>query len=194
MFKYSDIARLLNFYQLWLDDLYPRAKFADGLAIIEKLGHTKRMQTMRREWINEAKSKDYLARGPESEARARTVGETGLHEDLNLSNPIRSHDRSKTPVGNSVDDEDLYCATPRKLSDKRKEEPSGDIDESLFLSDFENDSSPSGDELDALLAEDNDRDTTTNAIEIHVNPDPQIKIKETEPTFDDEMEAMGDMW
>ncbi|GAT25412.1 chromosome segregation in meiosis protein 3 [Aspergillus luchuensis] len=53
--EFSDAARLLNFYQLWLDDLFPRAKFADGLAIIEKLGHSKRLQTMRREWIDEEK-------------------------------------------------------------------------------------------------------------------------------------------
>jgi replication fork protection complex subunit Csm3/Swi3 len=51
----SDLGRLLNFYQLWLDDLYPRAKFADGLAIIEKLGHSKRIQIMRKEWIDEEK-------------------------------------------------------------------------------------------------------------------------------------------
>ena len=55
--KFSDAARLLNFYQLWLDDLFPRAKFGDGLAIIEKLGHSKRLQTMRREWIEEEKPK-----------------------------------------------------------------------------------------------------------------------------------------
>ncbi|PWY66405.1 chromosome segregation in meiosis protein 3 [Aspergillus heteromorphus CBS 117.55] len=53
--EFSDAARLLNFYQLWLDDLFPRAKFADGLAIIEKLGHSKHFQTMRREWIEEEK-------------------------------------------------------------------------------------------------------------------------------------------
>lgn len=47
--------KLLRFYQFWLDDLYPRAKFADGLAMIEKLGHSKRMQVMRRTWIDEAK-------------------------------------------------------------------------------------------------------------------------------------------
>lgn len=47
--------KLLRFYQFWLDDLYPRAKFADGLAMIEKLGHSKRMQVMRRTWIEEAK-------------------------------------------------------------------------------------------------------------------------------------------
>ncbi len=55
LLQFSDAARLLNFYQLWLDDLFPRAKFADGLAIIEKLGHSKRIQTMRREWIDEEK-------------------------------------------------------------------------------------------------------------------------------------------
>lgn len=49
------MARLLNTYQLWLDDLYPRAKFADGLSMVEKLGHKKRMQVMRRAWIDEGK-------------------------------------------------------------------------------------------------------------------------------------------
>jgi replication fork protection complex subunit Csm3/Swi3 len=44
-------------YQLWLDDLYPRAKFADGLTIIEKLGHSKRIQMMRKAWIDEEKPK-----------------------------------------------------------------------------------------------------------------------------------------
>lgn len=46
---------MLNMYQLWLDDLYPRAKFADALAIIEKVGHTKRMQVDRKAWIDEGK-------------------------------------------------------------------------------------------------------------------------------------------
>lgn len=46
---------MLNMYQLWLDDLYPRAKFADALAIIEKVGHTKRMHMMRKDWIDEGK-------------------------------------------------------------------------------------------------------------------------------------------
>ena len=57
--QFSNAARLLKFYQLWLDDLFPRAKFSDGLAIIEKLGHSKRMQVMRREWIDEEKPKEY---------------------------------------------------------------------------------------------------------------------------------------
>jgi len=48
---------MLRMYQLWLDDLYPRAKFSDGLRIIEKLGHTKEMQMLRKQWIDESKPK-----------------------------------------------------------------------------------------------------------------------------------------
>ncbi|KAF3481013.1 chromosome segregation in meiosis protein 3 [Arthroderma uncinatum] len=68
--EFSDAARLLNFYQLWLDDLYPRAKFSDGLSIIEKLGHTKRLQVMRKEWIDEGKSR---TRGIDNEADDNTM-------------------------------------------------------------------------------------------------------------------------
>ena len=56
--EFSDVTKLLNMYQLWLDDMFPKAKFTDGLAIIEKLGHSRRMQTMRREWIYEDKYKE----------------------------------------------------------------------------------------------------------------------------------------
>lgn len=53
--EYGDIARMLNMYQLWLDDMYPRAKFGDALTMIEKCGHSKRLQVMRKEWIDEGK-------------------------------------------------------------------------------------------------------------------------------------------
>jgi replication fork protection complex subunit Csm3/Swi3 len=53
--QFSDVAWLLGTYQVWLHELYPRAKFADGLAMIEKLGHTKRMQSLRSGWIDESK-------------------------------------------------------------------------------------------------------------------------------------------
>ncbi|KAJ5295172.1 hypothetical protein PENANT_c035G03075 [Penicillium antarcticum] len=65
--EFSDAARLLNFYQLWLDDLYPRAKFVDGLAMIEKLGHSKRIQVMRREWIDEEKPRPFDSSEPTRE-------------------------------------------------------------------------------------------------------------------------------
>ena len=193
--QYSDVARLLNIYQLWLDDLYPRAKFADGLAIIEQLGHTRRMQIMRREWIDEAKSKDSPARGSTTKVQASAGEATVSDAQDNSSNPVRTHDRSKTPIGNDVDDDELYSATPRKILDRRRTEPDVDIDESLFVSEVENDNPPSGDELDALLAEEEDRNRS-NASDFNVQPHP-MKSKEVEPAFDDEMEAMADidyMW
>ncbi|KAJ5605063.1 hypothetical protein N7510_010217 [Penicillium lagena] len=80
--QFSDTARLLNFYQLWLDDLFPKAKFADGLAMIEKLGHSKRIQTMRREWINEEKPKLFVSSddAPRRTANPREQGS----DDQNL--------------------------------------------------------------------------------------------------------------
>ncbi|OAX81793.1 hypothetical protein ACJ72_03860 [Emergomyces africanus] len=71
--EYSDAMRLLNFYQLWLDDLYPRAKFADGLAMIEKLGHSKRIQIMRKEWIDECKPRICAADRDEEESSITTT-------------------------------------------------------------------------------------------------------------------------
>lgn len=51
----DDVARLLNFYQNWLDSLYPRAKFTDALQLVEKAGHTKKMQMYRKSWMDEGK-------------------------------------------------------------------------------------------------------------------------------------------
>jgi len=58
--EFSDASRLLGFYQLWLDDLFPRAKFSDGLNMIEKLGHSKRIQIKRREWISKGRASAHL--------------------------------------------------------------------------------------------------------------------------------------
>ncbi|KAL5120609.1 chromosome segregation in meiosis-related protein [Pleosporales sp. CAS-2024a] len=71
--EYGDIARMLNMYQLWLDDLYPRAKFADALAIIEKVGHTKRMQMMRKEWLDEAKPRRHAEHEQDGDDEAGAV-------------------------------------------------------------------------------------------------------------------------
>ncbi|SMR50014.1 unnamed protein product [Zymoseptoria tritici ST99CH_3D1] len=54
-YEFSDISNLLNTYQLWLDDLYPRAKFRDALTMVEKVGHSKRMQVTRRAWLDDTK-------------------------------------------------------------------------------------------------------------------------------------------
>lgn len=131
------MARLLNVYQLWLDDLYPRAKFADGLAIIEKIGHTKRMQTMRREWIKEGKpwesgeSLDGLAAGAEKLAGEQTSSKSGQDQSWGL----KSRETSQTPVAIVGDDDDYYAATPKSARDDRTPKSNGDS-ESLFLEDL----------------------------------------------------------
>ncbi|KAF3927551.1 hypothetical protein AA313_de0204513 [Arthrobotrys entomopaga] len=51
----SDIKRLLTFYQIWADNLYPKAKFQDAIDIIDKLGSSRSMHNKREEWIEEEK-------------------------------------------------------------------------------------------------------------------------------------------
>jgi replication fork protection complex subunit Csm3/Swi3 len=71
---------MLNMYQFWLDELYPRAKFADGLAMIEKLGHSKHVQMMRKEWIDEGKPR-HNAREDDDEVEVIGADESAQRRD-----------------------------------------------------------------------------------------------------------------
>lgn len=152
--QFSDAARLLNFYQLWLDDLYPRAKFADGLSMIEKLGHSKRLQTMRRTWIDEEKP------GSSTETFENTLPErtqktpqpsTGVpRSDLNdLGTEAAQHRQSEfnTAGGRNEAGQGLF------MSDDEGE-PQG-TDKPGPVND------DSDDDLDALLREQDDGNPTT---------------------------------
>lgn len=130
----------MNFYQLWLDDLFPRAKFADGLAIIERLGHSKRLQTMRRAWIDE--EKPWSANDAASDPMQTTP-----HDD-SISNNLNSRADIDQLIQNDI-------SQPPGRSD--------DIDEHLFMPDNIDHPQSAGDngvpldddldELDALLRE-----------------------------------------
>ncbi|KAF2738147.1 replication fork protection component Swi3, partial [Polyplosphaeria fusca] len=122
--EYGDVARMLNMYQLWLDDLYPRAKFADGLAIIEKLGHTKRIQMMRKEWINEGR--------PRNDATAETEG--GDSDGAGRNGEVQMDGEHTEAI-----ERDLH--NPEENPSSTHQPPAAPRDE------------PSDDELDALLAE-----------------------------------------
>ncbi|MCJ1468696.1 chromosome segregation in meiosis- protein [Pseudocyphellaria aurata] len=191
--EYSDVARLLSVYQLWLDALYPRAKFADGLAIIEKLGHTKRMQTMRREWINEGKPRDQSEKVLRQPRELATQKQNSLEPQESVSNNL---ERSKTPLANDFDDEDLYTATPRKSNHKTDLAPKESVTESLFLSENEAASQPSEDDLDALIAEDEQNQMSLGS-ENRSHPAPEGRTQKLDAGYEDEMEAMADiddMW
>lgn len=193
------MARLLNLYQLWLDDLYPRAKFVDGLAIIEKLGHTKRLQTMRKEWINEGKPRD-----PAEDWGTGRQKPNGQHPSPVLGlgeSPItRRSEGPGTPAATNAvdaDDDEIYDATPKKLRETltANQNQNQNAEESLFLSEEEEVSyQPPDDELDALLAEDETRESGSTAVTAKQEAQGHTG---QEANFDDEMEAMAgmdDMW
>lgn len=136
--EFTDISRLLNTYQLWLDDLYPRAKFRDALAMVEKVGHSKRMQVMRKAWLDDTKSsRRGLSPGPPvagaEDARDR---ESSIFGELNKENPS---------AGRDAPDEDELDALMADVgasggAPKKQSGPFGQDE-------------PDDDELDALLAE-----------------------------------------
>ncbi|EBA27200.1 chromosome segregation in meiosis- protein [Aspergillus fumigatus] len=155
--EFSDAARLLNFYQLWLDDLFPRAKFADGLAIIERLGHSKRLQAMRKEWIDEEKPKDASENHNDVLKASESSGSQSddpvvAFGGLNMADTKRSK-------GDIAGD---YTSDAERMRVEVNLNPSGQrkLDEGLFMTDNDdvaqqpdNLGAPDDDELDALLKE-----------------------------------------
>ena len=184
-------------YQLWLDDLYPRAKFIDGLAIIEKLGHTKRLQTMRKEWINEGKPRD-----PGDDWRTSGQKPNAQHSSpasgLDKSHIIRLSEGPNIPAATNAvdaDDDEIYDATPKKGWETLTANRNQNSEENLFLSEEEEvNYQPPDDELDALLAEDEMKESASTA----VTAKQEVQgYTGREAKFDDEMEAMAemdDMW
>jgi hypothetical protein len=176
--EFQDVARLLNFYQLWLDDLYPRAKFADGLQLIEKVGHTKRMQVMRKAWIDERKP-GYIAPGSElvegilngesvNSILHKEAAETAQADHNGLPTQTLMEDEDKVP-----DDDAMFFASPSKNrpADQPMEGGDPDDDELDALMAMQSNSAPTkpaktlpeaeeDDDLDALLAEQDSRANT----------------------------------
>jgi replication fork protection complex subunit Csm3/Swi3 len=164
---------LLRTYQLWLDDLYPRAKFADGLAIIEKLGHSKRMQVMRKAWIDEGKPK-------------ASVDDDEQNPLPLTSNPGTSEDTAQATGTNgspsdSRDPEIGLSPLPRtggvRFSDRSSLDEIG--------------GAPDEDELDALLAEDSLSDLTGRGNSLEKPP--SAGLHPPKHSFEDDEEAMREM-
>lgn len=155
---------MLNMYQLWLDDLYPRAKFADALAIIEKVGHTKRMQMMRKEWIDEGKPRR-LAEQDNDDTNEISITDTPAQPDLDNMEGMESNRIAEEP----------------KSVPTRQEQTHDQLEHVMAGDD------PDDDELDALLAENAPPDTSVSK----TLPSRTI-VPENDP-FADEMEAMADM-
>jgi replication fork protection complex subunit Csm3/Swi3 len=162
-------------YQLWLDDLYPRAKFGDGLTIIEKLGHSRQMQLQRKAWIEEGKPKlpvededpDHDDYQPRSSRPGSKHGGEIARAGTSSSRPSAEPDPGGDE-GNGLDRE----------RDGRPKQAGPSHDQSIQ-------SEPDEDELDALLAEEPSEATN--------RPAPQRPGPATERSFDDDEEAMREM-
>lgn len=122
--EWSDASRLLSFYQIWLDDLFPKAKFLDALAMVEKAGHKTAMHKARMDWINEGKPRGSIF-DDVADDDARPADEAAPREPARIA-PI--FERAKTTAAAAAagsgrpatpdredlfGDEDIYDATPR---------------------------------------------------------------------------------
>ncbi|KAI1825858.1 Swi3-domain-containing protein [Xylaria intraflava] len=162
--EFSDTARLLSFYQLWLDGLFPKAKFLDALGMVEKAGHKKRLQVKRMEWINEGRPRpagiendDLFGDLYQPEERDPAVFPAPLAPVFQNSG---SGERPKTPVREDpFADEDIYDATPRRPTNAAA---AG----SIFGNDgnVSRDDEPNEDDLEALMAEEAAQRTASTSL------------------------------
>ncbi|WEW59431.1 chromosome segregation in meiosis- protein [Emydomyces testavorans] len=194
--EFSDIARLLNFYQLWLDDLYPRAKFADGLTILEKLGHSKRMQVMRREWIDEGKpGRNISYDSSNTTTNDHRSGNTSIEETVPSIFPQTSSQQNG-PDSNPLAENPTAPpepVIPSIFGDGQRTTSNQDsVDDDLFVpSGGRMDIDPAGggppdipeedDDLEALLAEEH---TARNAPETAETTKPNASAPEEEDDLD----------
>lgn len=175
------MSRLLSFYQMWLDDLYPKARFLDALAMVEKAGHKKRLISARSEWLSERKPKP---------AEDKEDDPFGLDEQDDTAAPVSLPSRPgagrliqggggpSTPPRDHPDDfsedDELYNVTPRAgprpgLTAMQPDAPDDDDLDALMAEAETHDSGPAKtqtrpqnddpDDLDNLIAEAEDQDS-----------------------------------
>ena len=166
--EWSDAERLLNFYQNWLDDLFPKARFVDALGMVEKCGHKKRVTAARHEWIEEGRRR-VLGTDKNGEDEMMEIGEVERRNDAagaKATGGEKSTSRPSTPppADDVPDDDDLYDATPRRAGRTVPvvNEPGEDDLDALIAEAGGQDAprkrtlaaeEPDGDDLDALMAE-----------------------------------------
>ncbi|KAH8648598.1 replication fork protection component Swi3-domain-containing protein [Xylariales sp. PMI_506] len=186
--EFSDTARLLSLYQLWLDDLFPKAKFLDALAMVEKVGHKGNMRLARMAWIDEGKPKNHQADDNDvDDLFGEAAGEEGRDATKFPSriapifqNNASTSARPTTPdVGDVPDEDDIYDATPRAA---RRDQASA-----ATTSLFGNGEPDDDEDLDALMAEEEARRAAPTSIFGSGQPSRPIphRRQQEEPDEDD---------
>ena len=181
--EFSDTAKLLNYYQMWLDNLYPRAKFADALQLVEKAGHTKKMQMYRKSWIDEGKP-GHIRREDMEEAVAQNE----------TYDTTKDHQTSSIEAETAAADEDpasMFLGSANAPGPNSADGPDDDELDALLAEGAEiisrpqqtrqNDDCEGEDDLDALLAQEDS--TNTNKI-LQEAPD------DVSEDYDDDLDAL----
>lgn len=181
--EFSDTAKLLSFYQLWLDDLFPKAKFLDALSMVEKAGHKKTLSRKRIQWIEEGRPKpagledddDLFGETHEPEerdpalfpARVAPIFQNGLDKD------------ARPPVDDDpFAEEDIYNASPKR--------PANATSAIASAGGTQANGEPDDDDLDALMAEAEAEAQQTTSTSIFGNGNgSQAQTRQTRRDLDD---------
>jgi hypothetical protein len=192
--QFADIAMLLGTYQLWLDALHPRSKFADALAMVEKLGHQKNLQRLRSEWINESKPKEERDE-TDSDDNISVAADPGEAEAATEATAQASPQRSPLArEANIQTPETILRSGPHAHPQEQKDPnpalvPVGTQDAVM--------TTPNDDELDQLLAEQGDASSFGPEARNSSNKSATIQsstlMELDENVFADEEEMMREM-
>ncbi|KAI0196353.1 replication fork protection component Swi3-domain-containing protein [Astrocystis sublimbata] len=148
--EFSDASRLLSFYQLWLDDLFPKAKFVDALSMVEKAGHKNQIRLKRIQWIDEGRPKP-AGFEDDNDNDDDLFGDANQPQERDAAlfparvAPIFQHSLDRAAKTPAVDDDpfgddDIYGTSPTRKANAASAANGAD--------------EPDEDELDALMAED----------------------------------------
>lgn len=158
----------MSFYQLWLDDLFPKAKFLDALSMVEKAGHKNQLRLKRIQWIDEGRPKP--AGFQDGDGDDDLFGDANQPEERDpaiypariapiFQNSVEK--RAKTPDRDDpFADVDIYDASPKRPTNATSTTASvfgngGGVTQA-------NDE-PDEDDLDALMAEEEAQRTTSSS-------------------------------
>ena len=207
--EFTDVGKLLDYYQLWLDDVFPRAKFASGLKMVEKVGHSKRMAVVRKEWIEEGKpsyvSREMMQRQVEEAAREREKeGAVEKREVERLSgnegdgemffpSPTKGMQKKTEDGGEEPDEDDLDALLAEQSeAAARKEtkafESGEDDDLDALLAEQDSSRKPPTPNRQAVFDEDSDDEDALDALLSKQEPRKEVQLTTGRSALDDDME------
>ncbi|KAK9479445.1 replication fork protection component Swi3-domain-containing protein [Lipomyces japonicus] len=176
--EYKDLGRLLECYQLWAHNLFPKAKFADFLQTTERLGRTGRMKIARNGYIDEYRPKrTYDAESNDSNddsddidrASKKSKKTDDLGNEKNKGTANTYEDESGFVVNDDLvsdedDNDDDFMAPLAEMNERAKQQELQELDDRNNLSSstlsprkatHDSNNDPPDEDRDELLEADN---------------------------------------